>query len=118
MDEYQISHQWRLRAACRGHDPMDFVPPFGVGKGAGGFTMSTRNRVRRAKAVCKDCTVTKECVAFANATETREGVWGGSYRARRNSLSSRMRQRGGEPGQGFATVDDSLFAQLLAGIRE
>lgn len=64
---------WRLRAACADHpDPDRWFPG------------PTEHAVE-AKAVCADCPVTAECLAYALRHRIKEGIWGGtSYNERRH----------------------------------
>ena len=55
---------WQQQARCREYDPDLF---FAVGARA----------ERRAKTICGRCDVRQECLAFAIASKTDFGVWGG-----------------------------------------
>jgi WhiB family transcriptional regulator, redox-sensing transcriptional regulator len=72
---------WRLLAACRFADPDLFFPISTAG--------ASSAQVAAAKAVCGECAVRRECLAFALATRQVYGVWGGmSEEERRQSGSS------------------------------
>jgi WhiB family redox-sensing transcriptional regulator len=61
---------WRDYALCKGMGNDDFF----------GDVKDFRNRsirVARAKAVCKKCSVRKECFNYAKKNNERHGVWGG-----------------------------------------
>jgi len=61
---------WRDRAACRDEDPELFFPT-----GTDGPALL---QVEQAKAVCRRCPVTDECLSWALATGQDHGVWGGT----------------------------------------
>ena len=63
---------WRDHAACAGCDPGLFYPEQG-------------GDYRSAKAVCRLCPVTQECLDFAIGNHEKYGVWGG--------MSERQRKR-------------------------
>lgn len=48
-------------------------------------------RLRRAKAICKECEVRSECLTFALDTNERFGIWGGKS-ARERSLILRAQR--------------------------
>jgi WhiB family transcriptional regulator, redox-sensing transcriptional regulator len=55
---------WRLSAACRGLDTAIFFPFQGGSS-------------KRAKAICSECSVKKQCLTYAMESPTKFGVWGG-----------------------------------------
>ncbi|MGH8869414.1 MAG: WhiB family transcriptional regulator [Actinomycetes bacterium] len=62
---------WQDRAACRGM-------PLHVFFGADGERPGTREaRERRAKSVCDECPVRRECAEHALDVPEPAGVWGG-----------------------------------------
>ena len=63
---------WQAEAACRGVDPDLFFPE------RGGATAE-------AKAVCADCPVAVECLAYAMETY-QVGIWGGKSGRERNQI--------------------------------
>jgi len=72
--------EWMTDGLCAQTDPDAFFPE------KGGST-------REAKAVCRRCPVSAECLAYALANDARFGVWGGtSERDRR-----RMKRPAGRP---------------------
>ncbi len=77
-------HDWRSDANCRGVDPALFHPERGESTAA-------------AKAVCKGCVVTHECLEYALNAGEKFGIWGGlSERERRRLRRDRdMRRRYG-----------------------
>ena len=60
---------WRHRAACRDEDPELFFPI--------GTSGPALLQVEQAKAVCRRCSVTDECLQWALETGQDAGVWGG-----------------------------------------
>jgi WhiB family redox-sensing transcriptional regulator len=60
---------WRHRAACLGEDPELFFPI--------GNTGPALVQANEAKAVCRRCTVTEQCLQWALETGQDAGVWGG-----------------------------------------
>jgi WhiB family transcriptional regulator, redox-sensing transcriptional regulator len=73
---------WRSGAACRNEDPELFFARDGEGPNSD----SLRKRVRLAKAVCKQCEVTSECLQYALKHDQRIGVWGGMTEDERVAL--------------------------------
>ncbi|MGH8899311.1 MAG: WhiB family transcriptional regulator [Egibacteraceae bacterium] len=69
---------WRHKAACRGLDPETFFPV--------GTTGPALDQVARAKAVCADCPVVRECLDWALETRQHDGVWGGKNEDERRAL--------------------------------
>jgi WhiB family redox-sensing transcriptional regulator len=61
---------WWRSAACREMDPELFFPVGARGPGAG--------ETDRAKAVCANCRVRRQCLQYALATHQMHGVWGGT----------------------------------------
>ena len=55
-------HNWRLRAACRDHDPE--------------MWFSTGKQGDEAKAICHRCPVQRECGDYADTTHVY-GIWAG-----------------------------------------
>lgn len=82
MDGFLVLHEykprpWVDRAACRGMDVDLFFPDHG-------------ESAEEAKAVCKTCTVTSECLSWALETQAKHGVFGGlSPKQRRPSRMGR-----------------------------
>jgi WhiB family transcriptional regulator, redox-sensing transcriptional regulator len=58
--------RWMDSAGCAGLPTDWFFPD----RGGSGLAV-------RAKAVCADCPVRQECLTFAVATGTADGIWGG-----------------------------------------
>jgi len=60
---------WRNTAACRDVDPELFFPV--------GTTGPALLQIDEAKAVCRTCNVTDECLSWAIESGQDSGVWGG-----------------------------------------
>ncbi|WP_239310072.1 MULTISPECIES: WhiB family transcriptional regulator [unclassified Frankia] len=69
---------WRRRAFCRGTDPEIFFPT--------GTTGLAASQIDTAKAVCRRCAVTSECLAWALEARQDSGVWGGLSADERREL--------------------------------
>ena len=63
---------WRDRALCAGMDPELWFPAAGQSP--------------RAKRICAACPVRAECLAFALALGSVQGIWGGLTEAQRRRL--------------------------------
>ncbi|MFC9897801.1 WhiB family transcriptional regulator [Nocardia sp. NPDC127579] len=75
-----------MRGACRGVDSAVFFSPDGE-RG-----LSRANRIRRAKAICRECPVLAQCREFALTMGEAHGVWGGLSEAdRRQQLGRTFR---------------------------
>ncbi|GGZ96774.1 WhiB family transcriptional regulator [Streptomyces echinoruber] len=72
---------WRDRAACRDEDPELFFPV-----GTGGTALL---QAEQAKAVCRRCPVTEQCLEFALGMGQAVGVWGGTNETERRALQRR-----------------------------
>lgn len=71
---------WRADALCKEYPDLAW---FG----------KTERSSKAAKAVCSDCLVREECLAYAMSDPTLEGIWGGLTRRERGQL----RHSGSEP---------------------
>ncbi|MBJ7505470.1 MAG: WhiB family transcriptional regulator [Acidimicrobiaceae bacterium] len=74
-------YTWRVNANCRAIDPEMFFPI--------GNTGEALRLLVRARAVCSDCGVRKECLEFALATNQDCGVWGGTSEEERRDIRRR-----------------------------
>jgi WhiB family redox-sensing transcriptional regulator len=72
---------WRYLAVCADYDPDLFFP-------IGSSAPAVRQR-SRAKAVCRQCPVQRDCLEWAQATEQPYGVWGGLDEQEREDLRER-----------------------------
>ncbi|MGH8901289.1 MAG: WhiB family transcriptional regulator [Egibacteraceae bacterium] len=74
---------WRDHAACLGMDPELFFPS--------GLTGPALDQAERAKAVCRRCDVTAQCLEWA-LENGQDGIWGETTEDERRTLR-RRRQR-------------------------
>jgi WhiB family redox-sensing transcriptional regulator len=82
---------WRDAAACRDSEPNLFFPI--------GSTGPAVDQIEAAKAICLECSVREECLAYALETNQEAGVWGGyaedeRRRLRKRWLAERRRRAG------------------------
>lgn len=73
-----MTEDWRHDAACRDEDPELFFPI--------GTTGPALTQAADAKAVCRRCPVSGECLAFALDYGLGHGVWGGMDEGERRTL--------------------------------
>ncbi|HEY7565342.1 MAG TPA: WhiB family transcriptional regulator [Acidimicrobiia bacterium] len=66
---------WRDMAACRDTPGVDFFP-----------SPEDVQGIAMAKAVCANCPVVEDCLAYAIETRQSEGVWGGHTTKERTKL--------------------------------
>ena len=72
---------WQRRAACRGPESVLFFAP----------TMPEARpereaREERAKAICRECPVQRECLDYALRIREPHGIWGGLNETERRML--------------------------------
>src|SRR2546430_13609382 len=72
---------WRHRAACRDEDPELFFPI--------GTSGPALLQVEQAKAVCRRCSATDECLQWALESGQDAGVWGGMSEEERRAVKRR-----------------------------
>jgi WhiB family redox-sensing transcriptional regulator len=73
------SPAWYADAACREHPDLEFVLlPLGTGS----------VEIEQRKAICRRCLVREECLAYALADPSLDGVWGGTTKPERAILRS------------------------------
>jgi WhiB family transcriptional regulator, redox-sensing transcriptional regulator len=70
--------RWAARGACRGSDPELFFPIAHSGPAVG--------QIARARAICAQCPVQRECLEFAMESGQDFGVWGGLSEGERRAL--------------------------------
>jgi WhiB family redox-sensing transcriptional regulator len=70
--------EWQGHGACRGETIETFVPSLG-----GSFN--------RARELCGQCAVSRECLGFALADEDVVGMWAGTTAAERRAMRQRRR---------------------------
>src|SRR3954463_12173687 len=72
---------WRHRAVCRDEDPELFFPI--------GTSGPALLQVEQAKAVCRRCSATDECLQWALESGQGAGVWGGMSEEERRAVKRR-----------------------------
>ncbi|MFH8409183.1 WhiB family transcriptional regulator [Streptomyces sp. NPDC018019] len=77
--------EWWERAACLEEDPELFFPV--------GVTGPAAQQQADAKAVCRQCPVTAECLDWALETGQNHGIWGGTDEVERRTLSAVRKRR-------------------------
>lgn len=79
---------WRHASVCREEDPELFFPI--------GNSGPALQQIEQAKAICRTCSVTEECLTWALESGQDAGVWGGLSEDERRALKrrgARMRAR-------------------------
>lgn len=56
-----------------------------------------RSKIPKAKKICEECPVRKECLQYALETESQHGVWGGTTRSERKRISKELEETGIAP---------------------
>ena len=72
MSPRTLEEVWQLRAACRGPDATLFFPPSHFER-----KDEKELRERRAKSICRNCSVQRECLEYALRIREPHGIWGG-----------------------------------------
>jgi WhiB family redox-sensing transcriptional regulator len=71
------SPPWYADAACGEHPDLEFVL----------LPLGTRSvEIEQRKAICRGCLVREECLAYALADGSLDGVWGGTTKRKRQEL--------------------------------
>jgi WhiB family redox-sensing transcriptional regulator len=85
MTRMADSGSWWGRAACQTVNTELFFPVTEAGPGL--------LQVARAKAVCADCRVRRECLEYALDTHQAHGIWGGLSERDRHRLQTERSAR-------------------------
>jgi WhiB family transcriptional regulator, redox-sensing transcriptional regulator len=72
--------RWSVHALCVTTDPEIFFPP-------------TDNLAAEARAICAQCPVRRNCLAYAIAADEPFGIWGGLEPQERRTLRRRLQRR-------------------------
>ena len=75
-------YDWRRDSICRDTDPDLFFPV--------GTTGHALVQIDRAKEVCGECPVSRDCLEFALETNQDSGIWGGTSEEERRVLRRQM----------------------------
>ena len=78
------SYEWQTAGACRTTDPDEF---FAHDAERG---LRRLRREQRAKELCRDCPVIRECFTHAMSVREPYGVWGGTTPEERDLLAQRV----------------------------
>lgn len=81
MSAQHVEETWQLQAACRGPHAGVFFPPSQFER-----KEDKLEREERAKAICAECPVQKECLEYALAIREQHGIWGGLNEVERKQL--------------------------------
>lgn len=76
--------RWQDRAACKGMDPTIFFGPEHTE-----VVKEKRDREDAAKAVCRTCPVSQECLEHALESKEAYGIWGGLTELERKAVLRR-----------------------------
>lgn len=79
MSKPENEEHWSDHAICRGADPEIFFP---IGYGA----PVLKEQIDAAKAICNNCPVVADCLAWALRVGEPDGVWGGTTPEERRYL--------------------------------
>jgi len=77
----RIEDAWQLKAACRGPQASVFFPPPQFER-----KEEKLERERRAKEICRSCSVRQECLDYAVSIREPHGIWGGLNELERKQL--------------------------------
>lgn len=110
-DEQYEGFDWQRDAACRGEHAAAFFPPTHFER-----KEMRLARERVAKAICRTCPVSAECLQYAISSREPHGVWGGLNEVeRREYIERRVAEELSAAGQtgrtgqgGHDCGDDSL----------
>jgi WhiB family redox-sensing transcriptional regulator len=72
---------WQVKAACRGPQATVFFPPQQFERKA-----DRLERERRAKRICSQCDVRRECLQYSLEIREPHGIWGGLNESERRTL--------------------------------
>ena len=81
MSALSNEEMWQAKAACRGPHASVFFPPTSFER-----KNDKIKRERRAKAICKQCSVMQECRDYALGIRERHGIWGGLNELERQDI--------------------------------
>lgn len=73
--------RWLNEARCLNEDPELFFPV--------GNTGPALEQIEKAKSICRQCTVSAQCLEYAIRESQDTGVWGGLSEDERRSLKRR-----------------------------
>jgi WhiB family redox-sensing transcriptional regulator len=80
----QTGDSWQLKAACRGPQATAFFPPSHAER-----KDEKAARESRAKSICAECHVQRDCLEYAIRIREPHGIWGGLNEMERKALLDR-----------------------------
>ncbi len=81
---YQAGELWQAKAACRGPQAAAFFPPSHPER-----KEEKSAREARAKQICADCHVRRDCLDYAVRIREPHGIWGGLNELERKAILDR-----------------------------
>lgn len=81
MSVQRIDDDWQLAAACRGPQAVVFFPPSQFER-----KDEKLQREGRAKEICAECDVKRDCLDYAISIREPHGIWGGLNEIERKTL--------------------------------
>lgn len=81
MSAQQALDMWQLKAACRGPQSAVFFPPPQFERKA-----DRLERERRAKRICAQCDVRRDCLEYSLEIREPHGIWGGLNESERRAM--------------------------------
>jgi WhiB family redox-sensing transcriptional regulator len=80
----QAGEVWQAKAACRGPQAAAFFPPSHAERKDEKIA-----REARAKSICSECHVRRDCLEYAIRIREPHGIWGGMNEVERKQLLER-----------------------------
>lgn len=80
VEEVTTDLSWQLKGTCRSRDPEEFFHPEGE------RDATKRQRIARAKAVCRECPVLAQCREYVLENREEYGIWAGLSEDEREDL--------------------------------
>src|SRR3989442_1073106 len=81
---WELQEGWQQQARCRGADASLFFSPTYLEK-----REARADRENRARAICAECIVRRDCLDFALSTREPHGIWGGLNEIERRAVLAR-----------------------------
>lgn len=81
MSAQPSPEMWQVKAACRGPQSEVFFPPAQFERKA-----DRLEREGRAKQICAECAVRRECLEYSLEISEPHGIWGGLNESERRVL--------------------------------
>ena len=81
MSAEHVLEIWQVKAACRGPQATVFFPPPQFER-----KVDRLERERRAKRICSQCDVRRDCLEYSLDIREPHGIWGGLNESERRTL--------------------------------